>query len=70
MTGENDAVQHLISVEKRMTAGTPAHLAALEALGEAGGAAARTHLISVEKRMTAGTPAHMAAVKALGRATR
>ncbi|WP_139115267.1 hypothetical protein, partial [Acinetobacter pittii] len=64
------AVAHLISREKSISTGTDAHLAVVEALGEAGGIAAVAHLISREKSISTGTNAHLAVVKALGRAGR
>ncbi|MDQ8935804.1 hypothetical protein [Acinetobacter rudis] len=64
------AVAHLISREKAINTGTTAHLAVVEALGEAGGVAAVAHLISREKAINTGTTAHLAVVKALGRAGR
>ncbi|HCJ7461696.1 TPA: hypothetical protein NVL67_003292, partial [Acinetobacter baumannii] len=64
------AVAHLISKEKSIMTGTDAHLAVIEALGEAGGIAAVAHLISKEKSIMTGTDAHIAVVKALGRAGR
>lgn len=66
----NKGVEYLISLAKQSTSGTAVHLAAIKALGEAGGPAAQEYLISVAEQSTNGTAAHVATVASLGKASR
>lgn len=66
----NKGVEYLISLAKQSSNGTAVHLAAVKALGEAGGPAAQEYLVSLANQVSTGTAVHMAAVAAIGRASR
>ncbi|MDI3355676.1 hypothetical protein MO767_15115 [Pseudomonas sp. UYIF39] len=67
---KTDAVDYLIRAIGDNSKGSNAQLAAVEALGEAGGDQAIDHLITFASDVARGSNAHMAVIKALGRAAR
>lgn len=70
MSNTNKGVEYLLSLAKQVTNGSAVHLAALKALGAAGGPAAQEYLVSLAKQVTNGSAVHLAAVDALGKASR
>ncbi|WP_130902744.1 hypothetical protein [Pseudomonas sp. Sample_23] len=65
-----DAVDYLIRVVKENSRGCAAQLAALEALGEAGGDAAIDCLIAYANDASGGSAGHLSSLRAMGRAAR
>ncbi|WLH78050.1 hypothetical protein PSH81_20245 [Pseudomonas sp. FP2335] len=69
-TGNNIGTEYLVGLAKQATNGSAVHLAALSALGQAGGPAALDYLVGLAKQATNGSALHLAAVAALGKASR
>ncbi|KQW11945.1 MULTISPECIES: hypothetical protein [Pseudomonas] len=70
MNNVNEGALYLVSLAKQVTNGSAVHLAALKALGEAGGPAAQDYLVSLAKQLTNGSALHLATIEALGKASR
>jgi len=66
----NSGVEHLIKIAKMASKSGDVHVAAIAALGEAGGPAARSFLIDVIDDADGGSTLQIRAIAALGRASR
>ena len=70
MSNGNSGPEYLVSLAKQASSGSTLHLAALKALGEAGGSASQEYLVSLARQVINGSTLHLATLEALGKACR